>query len=65
MVNLLNGKIMSRTFPFELTSHNTKVEKLILTSDENQEGLMAMIDEGPKQRSRTSLISLVTPRNTP
>ena len=44
---------------FELTSHNTKVEELILMGDDDEEGVLAMMDEGPNQSSRTSPMSLV------
>ena len=43
---------------FELTSPILKVEELILMSDEDEKGVVAMMDEGPKKSSRTSPISL-------
>ena len=48
----------TKELDFELTSHNTKVEKLILTSDEDEEEVLAMVDEGTKRRSQTSSMSL-------
>ena len=44
---------------FELTSPILKVEELITTSDEDEKGVVAMMDEGPKQSSWTVPISLV------
>ena len=35
-----------------------EVEELILMNDEDEEGVFDMMDEGPKQRSRTSPMSL-------
>ena len=56
-------KLKTNSFPtkeldFELTSPIMKVEKFILMSDEDEEGLLATIDEGPKQSSWTSIMSL-------
>ena len=48
----------TKELAFELTSHNIEVEKLILTSDEHEEGVLATVDEGPKKRSQTSPLSL-------
>ena len=36
----------TKELDFELTSHSTKVDELILTSDEVEEGALAMMDEG-------------------
>ena len=36
-----------------------EVEEFILTSDDGEEGVLAMKDEGPNQSSRTSPMSLV------
>ena len=33
---------------FELTLQNMEVEKLILTKNEDEKGVLAMMDEGPK-----------------
>ena len=57
-------KLKSNSFPtkeldFELTSQTMEVEELILTKDEDEEEILALMDEGPKQSSRTSLMSLV------
>ena len=57
-------KFESNSFPtkdlaFELTSPILEVEEVILTSDEDEEGVLALMDKGPKQRSRTSPKSLV------
>ena len=43
---------------FELTSPIMEVEKPILTSNEDEEKVLAMMDEGPKRSSRTSPKSL-------
>ena len=56
-------KLKKNSFPtkelaFKLTSHNTEMEKLILTSNDDEEGALATMDEEPKRRSRTSLMSL-------
>ena len=56
-------KLKINSFPikeleFELALHNMEVEILILTSDEDEEGVLAMMDEGPKQSSRTFTKSL-------
>ena len=48
----------TKELDFEFTSHNTKVEKLILTSDEDEEEVLATVDEGTKRRSQTSSMSL-------
>ena len=49
----------TKELAFDLTSLNTKVKILILMSDGDEEGVLAMMDEGPKRRSRTSTMSLV------
>ena len=56
-------KFEANSFPakdlaFELTSPIPKVEEVILTGDEDEEGVLATMDEGPKRRSRTSPTSL-------
>ena len=48
-----NNKFVANSFPtkelaFDLTSHNKEVEKLILTSDEDEEGVLATMDKGAK-----------------
>ena len=57
-------KFEGNSFPtkelaFELTSPIPEVEEVILTSDEDEEGVLATMDEGKKRRSRTSSMSLV------
>ena len=52
-------KCEANSFPtkelaFELTSPFSKVEEVILTSDGDDRGALATMDEGPKRRSRTS-----------
>ena len=44
---------------FELLTPILEVEEAVLTSDEDEEGVLATMDERPKQRSRTSPMSLV------
>ena len=56
-------KFEANSFPtkelaFELTSPISEVEKVILMSDDDEEGVLATMDEGPKQRSQTSPMSL-------
>ena len=51
-------KFEANSFPtkelaFELTSPIPKVEKFILTSDGDEEGVLATMDEVPKQNSQT------------
>ena len=41
------NSLSTNELTFELTSHSTKVEKLILTGDEDDEGVLAMMDERP------------------
>ena len=55
MANSLSTKELA----FELISHSTKVEKLILASDEDDEGVLVMMDERETQSSRTFPKSLV------
>ena len=57
-IELEANSFPTKELEIELTSHNTEVEKLILMNDEDEEGVLATIDEGPKRRSRTSLMSL-------
>ena len=47
----------TKELAFEFKLHNTEVEKLILVSDEDEKGVVATMDEGPKKRSRTSPMS--------
>ena len=49
----------TKDLAFELTTLIPEVEEVILTSDEDEEGVLAIMDEGPKRRSRTSPMSLV------
>ena len=49
----------TKELEFELTSHNTKVEKLILAIVEDEEGVLAMMDERTKRRSQPSPVSPV------
>ena len=42
----------TKELPFELTSPILEVEEVIFMSDEDEEGVLATMDEGPKQRSR-------------
>ena len=48
----------TKELTFELTSPITEVEELILASDVDEEGVLAMMDERPKRSSQTSTISL-------
>ena len=47
----------TKELAFEFKLHNTEVEKLILVSNEDEKGVVATMDEGPKKRSRTSPMS--------
>ena len=52
-------KFETNSFPtkelaFELLLPILEVEEVILMSDEDEEGVLAMMDEGPKRRSWTS-----------
>ena len=56
-------KFEANSFPteelaFELTLPIPEVEEVILTSNEDEDGLLVTMDEGPKRRCRTSLTSL-------
>ena len=56
-------KIEANSFPtkelaFELLTLILEVEEVILTIDEDEEGVLAKMDEEPKRRSRTSPTSL-------
>ena len=56
-------KFEANSFPtkelaFELTPSIMEVKELILTSDGNDGESLTTMDEGPKRRSRTSLMSL-------
>ena len=55
-------KFEANSFPtkelaFELTSPIPKVEEVILTSNEDEKGVLAIMDEGPKTRSVRSRCS--------
>ena len=57
-------KFEANSFPtkeltFELTLPISEVEEVILTSDEDEEGVLATMNDGLKRRSRTSPTSLV------
>ena len=57
-------KFEANSFPtkelaFELLTPISEVEEVIFTSDEDEDRVLATMDEGPKRRSRTSLMSLV------
>ena len=49
----------TKELAFELTSPILKMEEVILTSEGDEKGVFAMMDEGSKRRSRTSKMSLV------
>ena len=51
---LKTNSFPTKELDFELTSPILKVEELILTSDEDEERVLAMMDEGPNQSSQTS-----------
>ena len=53
-----SNSLPTKELAFEITSPIPEVEEVILTSDEDEEGVLAIMDERPKQRSRTSLMSL-------
>ena len=55
----MENSLSTKELAFELTSHSTKVEKFNLVSDEDDEEVLAMMDERPTQSSRTSPKSLV------
>ena len=42
----------TKELDFEHTSQNTAVEELILMSNEDEDGVLAMMDEGPMSLSR-------------
>ena len=48
----------TKELAFMLLTSIPEVEEVILTSDEDEEGVLATIDEGPKKTSRTSPMSL-------
>ena len=52
------NSLSTKELALELTSHNTEVVKPILVSEEDEEGVLAMMDERPTQSSRTSPMSL-------
>ena len=56
-------KFEANSFPtkqlaFEFTPSLIEVEEVILISDDDEEGVLATMDEGPKRRSWTSPTSL-------
>ena len=57
-LEFMANSLSTKELAFELTLHNTEVEKLILTSDEDNEGVLTMMDERQIQSSRTSPKSL-------
>ena len=48
----------TKELAFELVSPILKAKKLIPVSDEDEEGVLAMTNEGPKKSSQTSIMSL-------
>ena len=48
----------TKELTFEPTLIIPRVEKFVLTSDEDEEGILATMDEGPKQTFRNSPMSL-------
>ena len=48
---LKTNSLPTKELAFEITSPNTEVEELILASDDDEEGVLAMMDERPKQSS--------------
>ena len=56
---LKTNSFTTKELDFELTSLILDVEKLILMSDGDEDGVLATIDEVPNQSSRTSPMSLV------
>ena len=56
-------KFEANSFPtkelaFDLTLPILKVEEVVLTSDKNENRVLATMDEGPKRKSRTSPMSI-------
>ena len=56
-------KVEANSFPtkeleFEILSPIPDLEEVIVTSDEDEEGVLATMDEGLKRRSQASLMSL-------
>ena len=58
-INLRPTLSLPKSWNFEPTLIIPEVEKFILTSDKDEEGVLATMEEGPKRRSRTSPTSLV------
>ena len=52
------NSLPTKELTFEITSPIPEVEEVILTSFEDDEGVLATMDEGLKRRSRTSPMSL-------
>ena len=48
----------TKELAFELTSPIMEMEEVILTNEEDEEGVFAMMDEGSKRRSPNSTMSL-------
>ena len=48
----------TKELAFELTLPISEVEEVILTRNEDEDGVLVTMDEGPKRRFRTSLTSL-------
>ena len=42
------NSLSTKELEFELTLHGMEVEEFILTINEDEEGVLTMIDEGPK-----------------
>ena len=55
---LKTNSFPTKELEFDLTSPVLKMEKLILTNDEDKKGVLATMDEGLKRSSRTFLMSL-------
>ena len=55
---LETNSFSTKELAFELVSPIMEVEEFILTYDENEEGVLAMMDERPTKISRTSPKSL-------
>ena len=52
-------ELKTNSFPTkELDTHIPKVEEIIFTIEEDEEGVLATMEEGPKRRSQTSPMSL-------
>ena len=58
-IELNTNSMSTKELDLDLKLLNLDVEELILMKDEDKEGELAIKDESPKQRSRTSPMSLV------